>query len=180
MLKSHPPPLSTTSGPVRSTPLGVFPSFESKLRGNQNPMCPPKACRSTQPSAMKWVLEILVVIGVLSMTLSTLAQESKDVPRVYTAEQAAAGERAVQNNAFGRCSDCHSNGLRGRNGDPDELPPLSSLPEDTQTMVGNYGGKVPQLAGPKFMFRTSFGNAPRASRIPISRVRCETAYAITP
>jgi hypothetical protein len=102
---------------------------------------------------MKWVLKILLVIGVLGMTLSTLAQESKDVPRVYTAEQASAGEREVQNNAFGRCSDCHAKGLAGRNGDPDELPPLSSLPEDTQTMVGNYGGNVPQLAGPKFMQR---------------------------
>jgi mono/diheme cytochrome c family protein len=102
---------------------------------------------------MKRFLEILIVVGVLSMTLSTLAQESKDVPRVYMAEQATAGEREVQNNAFGRCSDCHANGLAGRSGDPNELPPLSSLPEDTQTMVGNYGGKVPQLAGPKFLQR---------------------------
>jgi cytochrome c553 len=101
---------------------------------------------------MKWVLEILMAIGVLSMNVSTLAQESKDVPRVYTAEQAIAGEREVQNNTFGRCSDCHANGLAGRNGDPDELPPLSSLPEATQTLVRN-GGKVPQLAGKKFVQR---------------------------
>jgi hypothetical protein len=92
---------------------------------------------------MKWLLGILMAI---------VAQESNDMPRVYTAEQATAGEREVQNNMFGRCSDCHANGLAGRNGDPDELPPLSTIPEVTQTLVRN-GGKVPQLAGPKFMQR---------------------------
>jgi len=102
---------------------------------------------------MKWVLGLAMVLGILCMTLSTRAQESKDVLRVYTAEQAKAGEREVQNNAFGRCSDCHATGLAGRIGDPSELPPLNSLPADTQTTVGNYGGKVPQLAGPKFLQR---------------------------
>jgi mono/diheme cytochrome c family protein len=86
------------------------------------------------------------------MTLCTLAQESQDVPRVYTAEQANAGQQEVLKNTFGQCSSCHANGLAGRNGDPDELPPLSSLPETTQTQVRN-GVKVPQLAGPKFMQR---------------------------
>jgi cytochrome c553 len=94
---------------------------------------------------MKWILAILTTAGVLS-------QGPKDFPSVYSAAQAAAGERDVQNNAFGRCSDCHANGLAGRIGDPDELPPLSTLPEDTQTRVRN-GGKVPQLAGPEFMNR---------------------------
>lgn len=97
-------------------------------------------------------MKISMAIGVLSMTLSILAQEWKDVPRVYTTEQATAGEREVLNNTFGQCSSCHANGLAGRNGDPDELPPLSSLPEVTQMQVRN-GGKVPQLAGPKFMQR---------------------------
>jgi mono/diheme cytochrome c family protein len=101
---------------------------------------------------MKRVLGILTAAGLLGTTLSTLSQESKDFVTVFTAEQAAAGERSVQNNEFGRCSDCHANGLAGRNGDPNELPPLNSLPEATQTLIRN-GGKVPQLAGPEFMTR---------------------------
>ncbi|HET9129312.1 MAG TPA: hypothetical protein VFO86_00105 [Terriglobia bacterium] len=101
---------------------------------------------------MKWVLGIVIVAGILSTTLSTLSVEPKGFPSVYTAEQATAGEREVQNNAFGRCSDCHANGLTGRVGSPDELPPLDSLPEYVQTRVRN-GGDVPQLAGPQFMKR---------------------------
>ena len=101
---------------------------------------------------MKWVFGILTAVGVLWSTLAALSLESKKFVTVYTAEQAAAGEQAVQNNAFGRCSDCHANGLAGRNGDPNELPPLSSLSESTQTLIRNVG-KVPQLRGPEFMKR---------------------------
>jgi hypothetical protein len=101
---------------------------------------------------VKWVLGILIATGFASTSLSTLPQESKGLPSVFTAEQATAGERELQNNAFGRCSDCHAHGLVGRNGDPEELPPLSSLPDATQTLVRN-GGNVPQLAGRQFMQR---------------------------
>ena len=106
---------------------------------------------------MKWTLGILLAIGIIGKTLSTPAQESpaqesKEMPRVYTTEQANAGGRELQNNGFGRCSDCHANGLAGRNGDPEELPPLSSLSESVQSLVRN-AGTVPQLAGPKFIQR---------------------------
>ena len=101
---------------------------------------------------MKWLLGVLTTTGFVDMTLSIFAQEGIDVPRVYTAEQAIAGEREVQNNAFGRCPDCHANGLAGRHGDPSEQPPLSVLPEVTQTLIHN-GGQVPQRAGQQFMQR---------------------------
>jgi hypothetical protein len=51
---------------------------------------------------MKWVLKILLVIGVLGMTLSTLAQESKDVPRVYTAEQRVRALLGLSRKGIGR------------------------------------------------------------------------------
>jgi mono/diheme cytochrome c family protein len=101
---------------------------------------------------VKRVLGIVTAAGIIVSTLSTLSLGPKGFPSVYTAEQATAGEREVQNNAFGRCSDCHANGLAGRVGNPDELPALSSLPEDIQTRVRNGGG-VPELAGQRFLQR---------------------------
>ena len=68
-------------------------------------------------------------------------------PAVYTTAQAAAGRTAYQSS----CGKCHTDKLTGRNGEPGELPALSSLPANMQEVVKNYGGKVPPLVGANFM-----------------------------
>ena len=49
------------------------------------------------------------------------------------------------------CAYCHTSALTGRNGDPGELPPLSSLDPALQKNIQNMGGRVPPLAGAKFL-----------------------------
>ena len=99
------------------------------------------------------MLRILVIMVVLVATLPMFAQQSTDRPRVFTGEQATAGQRELRENQFGACADCHAKSLTGRFGDKDEIPELSSLPEDLQATIRNNGGNVPQLVGPKFMAR---------------------------
>lgn len=84
---------------------------------------------------------------------STLAGQGPQRPAVYTAEQAEAGRVAVEKNSFGACTSCHSIGLTGRNGEANDVPPLSSLPADHQTLIINHGGTVPALVGPAFRAR---------------------------
>jgi mono/diheme cytochrome c family protein len=99
------------------------------------------------------MLRLFMTVVVLVATFPVFAQLSTDRPRVYTAEQATAGQRELQENQFGACANCHAKSLTGRNGDKDETPELSALPEAEQATIRNYGGKVPQLAGPKFIAR---------------------------
>jgi mono/diheme cytochrome c family protein len=67
-------------------------------------------------------------------------------PEVFTAAQAEAGRKAYENT----CGNCHTPSLRGRKGDPGELPPVSSIPAYMQDMAR---GIVPPLAGADFMGR---------------------------
>ena len=99
------------------------------------------------------MLRLFMNMVVLVATLPMFAQQSTDRPRVYTVEQATAGQRELQENKFGACGDCHAKSLTGRSGDKDETPELGSLSENFQTTIRNYGGRVPQLAGPKFITR---------------------------
>jgi len=99
------------------------------------------------------MLRFLLIVFVPVATFPVFAQQSIDRTRAYTAEQAAAGQRDLQENQFGACENCHAKSLSGRNGDKDETPELISLPEAHQTSIRNNGGKVPQLAGPRFMTR---------------------------
>jgi cytochrome c553 len=106
------------------------------------------------------MLRLFMAVAILAATFPVFAQQSTARRRVYTPEQATAGQRELQENKFGACEDCHAKSLSGRNGDKDETPELSSLPEALQTSVRNNGGKVPQLAGPKFI--TKWG--PRSTK----------------
>jgi hypothetical protein len=97
-------------------------------------------------------------VAFLIATISAiLFGQTADRPAVYTAAQAEAGQREIQNNKFGNCTLCHTTALTGRmgNGDAGELPPVSSLPEDYQKTIINYGGRVPALVGPTFISRWS-------------------------
>jgi mono/diheme cytochrome c family protein len=80
--------------------------------------------------------------GVFLVTGQTTAQ-----PAIYTAAQAAAGRAAYEET----CGKCHTPGLSGRKGDPGELPALDTLPADWQKVVRDVGGRVPPLAGEKFL-----------------------------
>jgi cytochrome c553 len=101
--------------------------------------------------------QILLVAAVVLVGAELLAAGQSAPPSaVFTAAQAAAGKIELQKNAFGACSDCHTSRLTGRIGDAGELPALSSLSADTQKMIRDtYHGKVPPLAGTKFIARWS-------------------------
>jgi mono/diheme cytochrome c family protein len=66
---------------------------------------------------------------------------------IFTSEQAAAGRVAYEKT----CGRCHTLTLLGRQGKPEERPPVSSLSAADQQFIGNYGGRVPPLAGEAFL-----------------------------
>lgn len=86
------------------------------------------------------------------VSLATITGQAPDRPAVYTADQAAAGLREVQNRSFA-CTDCHTTALTGRTGAAGEFPVLGSLSDDYRKLIEGNGGRVPPLVGPQFMTR---------------------------
>jgi S-disulfanyl-L-cysteine oxidoreductase SoxD len=76
-----------------------------------------------------------------------LIAQQTDPPPVYTTAQASAGKAAYES----YCVNCHTKALTGRKGDPNELPPLNSLPAETQTAIKASNGRVPTLIGAAFL-----------------------------
>ena len=97
----------------------------------------------------------IVAIVIIGASVSALAARQPAPAAVYTARQAEAGSVAIQRNAFGDCSSCHTVSLTGRTGAEAELPPLASLPPDYQKLVAGNGGRVPPLVGTGFVSRWS-------------------------
>jgi hypothetical protein len=96
----------------------------------------------------------LVIIAVITYLAGASALVSQAQPTaVYTAAQATAGRIELQKNSFGDCRSCHATALTGRTGDAAELPALSSLPPDYQTLIRGTGGWVPGFVGPEFLTR---------------------------
>ncbi len=91
---------------------------------------------------------ILLLSAILGSGLFVLMGQQPTPSPVFTPVQAEAGRIAYENT----CGKCHTPGLLGRNGDPGELPPISSLSEAYQKFIGPRGW-VPPLAGPVFMSR---------------------------
>jgi mono/diheme cytochrome c family protein len=96
----------------------------------------------------------LIIVGaaVLGIGFPMWAEEPSATPTVFTAAQAIAGRTAYQS----VCINCHTDSLGGRDGDEaNELPPIASLSDEWQKIVRTAGGngRVPPLAGPKFMAR---------------------------
>jgi len=91
---------------------------------------------------------VVVTIVVAGSAVLGFTQESP-TSSVFTAAQAAAGRTAYES----VCFNCHQASLAGRRGEPGELPPVASLPQDMQKAIKNAGGKVPPLAGPDFLAR---------------------------
>ena len=106
-----------------------------------------------------------LAIGIVFVSSGFLAGQSTPSRAVYTAEQAARGKIAMQTNAlsagrgFGPCSDCHAEGLKGRVGDPLELPPVASLKPGEQNEIGKVRGRVPDLVGPAFAHAGRLGRS---------------------
>jgi hypothetical protein len=67
---------------------------------------------------------------------------------IFTSAQAEAGRLAYERTR----GECHTNTLKGRKGDPGELPPLSSFPASYQAFIGPRGFVAP-LAGKVFVDR---------------------------
>ncbi len=82
--------------------------------------------------------------------LAALAVAGQQPGGVFTAEQSAAGRVAYEKT----CGRCHTLTLMGRQGNPDERPPVSSLSEADQKFLAQFGGgRVPPLAGKVFLER---------------------------
>jgi len=89
---------------------------------------------------------LLLAAAVLGSGLFVLTGQQPAPSGVFISAQAEAGRKAYENT----CGNCHTPTLRGRKGDPGELPPVSSLPAYMQEMAS---GVVPPLAGPVFLNR---------------------------
>ena len=85
----------------------------------------------------------VAVCGGLVLT----GQQQAEPRAVYTSGQAAAGKTAYESS----CGKCHLEGLTGRHGEPGEVPAVSSLPDNMQKTLAQFGGKTPPLAGSGFM-----------------------------
>jgi hypothetical protein len=94
----------------------------------------------------------ITLMVLIDLAPSDAARHAEAPTAVYTAAQAAAGRQALQNNAFGACTDCHTMALTGRKGADGELPALSSLPAGAQQRIRN-GGTIPPLVGAEFLRR---------------------------
>lgn len=93
---------------------------------------------------LKTVAFVAVLLGVgLQMTA-----QRREPAGVFTAAQAEAGRVSYEET----CGRCHTYNLRGRKGDPGELPPVSSLSEADQKFIGTPN-HVPPLAGEAFLAR---------------------------
>ena len=91
----------------------------------------------------------LLVAGVVCWAVSMVSGQQPNGDQILTSAQAEAGHVAYEKT----CGRCHTLTLMGRQGKPDERPAVSSLSEADQKFIGNYGGRVPPLAGKEFLQR---------------------------
>jgi hypothetical protein len=90
-----------------------------------------------------------VVPAGLFLALTVVSGEQPDSTRIFTSKQAEAGRVAYEKS----CGRCHTLTLLGRQGKPDELPPIESLSEADRKFIADYGNLVPPLAGKEFLRR---------------------------
>src|SRR5579862_457336 len=96
----------------------------------------------------------ILLVPILCAGIFSLIAQQPASSGVFTSAQAAAGRVAYERT----CGRCHTNTLTGRKGDPDELPPLSSLPDSYQKFIGTRGF-VPPLTGKIFIERWGWKTA---------------------
>jgi mono/diheme cytochrome c family protein len=96
------------------------------------------------------IRSLMLMVVASALTVAWAADRtggSARAPRVFTAEQARAGKIAYESS----CGLCHGPNMRGRSGEPGELPDINSLPENMIKTIDQNGGQVPPLVGPRFM-----------------------------
>ena len=91
---------------------------------------------------------ILAAAG-LCLAVSVVSGQRSNGNRIFTSAQAMAG-RVVYEKSCGRC---HTLTLMGRQGNPDELPTVSSLSDADRKFIADFDNLVPPLAGKAFLQR---------------------------
>jgi hypothetical protein len=105
-------------------------------------------CLRNRRSVMIRSLMLVVVAGAAAVAWAAdQPGESSPSPKVFTAAQARAGKIAYESS----CGLCHQPSMRGRSGEPGEVPDINSLPENMIKTIDQNGGQVPPLVGPRFM-----------------------------
>src|SRR3954447_9194123 len=90
----------------------------------------------------------IALVGIIGSGLVVLTGQQPTPSGVFTSAQAESGRTAYERT----CGKCHTPTLLGREGDKDELPPISSLPASYQKFIGSRGFVRP-LAGQVFLGR---------------------------
>jgi len=90
---------------------------------------------------------IIALAGIFGSGLLVMTGQQPAPAPAFTAAQAEAGRATYERT----CGKCHTPTLLGRNGDKDELPPISSLPPSYQKFISGTRGFVPPLAGKVFL-----------------------------
>ena len=94
-------------------------------------------------------LRTAFLVAIITFELMVLNAE-EPTRGVFTSEQAEAGRADYERT----CGRCHTPSLMGRNGDPNEIPALTSLSADDQKFIRHRGFVfVPPLAGKQFLDR---------------------------
>lgn len=95
------------------------------------------------------VYKALLTSAVLCSALTFVSGQQSKVVGIFTSAQAEAGRVACEKT----CGRCHTPGLMGRQGKPEERPSVSSLSEADQKFIRTFNGRVPPLAGEVFLQR---------------------------
>jgi cytochrome c553 len=91
----------------------------------------------------------LLLAAVLGSGLFVLTAQQPTPSGAFTAAQAEAGRAAYGST----CGKCHTATLRGRKGEPGELPPVSSLPASYREFIKGSSVGVRPLVGAEFLNR---------------------------
>ena len=81
--------------------------------------------------------------------MTIVSGQQSEGGRIFTSAQAAAGRVAYAKS----CGRCHTFTLMGRQGNPDERPPVSSLSDADRKFLADFDDRVPPLAGSVFLQR---------------------------
>jgi hypothetical protein len=92
---------------------------------------------------------LLLSFACSCLVVTVVSGQHSDAGRIFTSAQAMAGRAAYEKS----CGRCHTLTLMGRQGDPDELPTVSSLSDADRKFIADYDDCVPPLAGKAFLQR---------------------------
>ena len=88
-------------------------------------------------------------LAIVCSALTVIFAQQPPRGRIFTSQQATAGRVAYEKT----CGRCHTLSLMGRQGNPDELPPVNTLSDADRKFIADYADQVPPLAGKAFLQR---------------------------